>query len=76
MGEFEVGTKRKVVHHASNYSVQILEKGKVTKLNYKVWAGFGILEKELVAGPHVSGTNRLTKRGLPHPYLLPGLSFS
>jgi hypothetical protein len=43
-------------------SVQILDKGKVTKLNYKVWAGFGILEKELVAGPHVSGTNCLTER--------------
>jgi hypothetical protein len=32
-------------------SIQILDKGKVTKLNYKVCAGFGILEKELVAGP-------------------------
>jgi hypothetical protein len=36
----------------------ILDKGKVTKLNYKVWAGFGILKKELVAGPFASSPRR------------------
>jgi hypothetical protein len=62
MGEFEVGTKMKVVHYASKYLYsnfcEFWTKKKITKLNYKVCAGFEILEKESVTGPLASSPRR------------------
>jgi hypothetical protein len=61
--EFEVVTKRKIVPYASNYlyaKLRILNIGKVTVSNFKVWVSENHWNYEMKPGPLVSLSSRLT----------------